>query len=403
MTDTLRKKPWLCLTAALLTVLAFQACTGRPAEGKHQGTHVLFLMPRNLGANNFLVRDVMEEFGWKVTRTAVLEEIPPCGFWGQHPGALPVRPDVMVSDISDLGDYDCLFIATSPGQAWKVPDSYSDLLDSPEALDLVRSAVSQGLAVFAMCSGVRVLAAADVLQDTHVVGAPRFRDEFTAAGALYEGNERNDTRPLIDGNIITAARGQTYNDSIVMAVASVLEEKLPRGAKSLSDGAFLKDGGALFTDEDVAWARTYGGSGADGIRSMCAAPEGGFLLTGYTHAPGARDADLLVVKTDAEGRPVWKRILGGSGSEYGNGCLALEDGYLVAGYTSSFGAGARDVVLIKLDAEGREAWRESMDLAMRREGRRVRYVVARRTRSFLWDCCCQASRLIDSHLALIGY
>ena len=322
---------------------------------RKDGVRVLFLMPRNIGANNFLIRDVFEEYGWHVTRTAVLDTIPPCGFWGRHPSSLPLLPEVALSEVGNVAEYDVLFIATSPGQAWQVPDSYKDILESPEALGLVKSAVNEGLAVFAMCAGVRVLAAADVIADKRVVGAPRFQDEFRSAGAVWVGNERNDNGPLISDNIITGARGQTYNVAIGQAIATVVEGKQTRGPKTLSNG-YIRVGTVDFTPSEIVWARTYGGPGSDGGRAFCVLPDGGFLITGYTFAPGSRDADILVVKTDKEGRMIWARTFGGSGTEYGNGCAAVEDGYLITGYTTSFGAGQKDVYLIKIDPEGREIW-----------------------------------------------
>jgi len=354
---------------------------------RKDGVRVLFLMPRNIGANNFLIRDVFEEYGWHVTRTAVLDTIPPCGFWGRHPSSLPLLPEVALSEVGNVAEYDVLFIATSPGQAWQVPDSYQDVLESPEALGLVKSAVNEGLAVFAMCAGVRVLATADVIANKQVVGAPRFQDEFRAAGAVWVGNERNDNGPLISGNIITGARGQTYNVAIGQAIATVVEGKQTQGPKTLSNG-HIKAGMVDFTPSETVWARTYGGPGSDGGRAFCVLPDGGFLITGYTFAPGSRDADILVVKTDNKGRMIWARTFGGSGTEYGNGCTAVEDGYLVTGYTTSFGAGQKDVYLVKIDPEGREIWSKTyggeswdvgMSVAERPDGR---YFVSGFTRSF---------------------
>ena len=73
------------------------------------------------------------------------------------------------------------------------------------------------------------------------------------------------------------------------------------------------------------------------------------IVTGYTFSQGSGDADILVVKTDSKGEMHWARTFGGAGTEYGNDCEVLGDGYLITGYTTSFGAGSKDVYAIKID------------------------------------------------------
>lgn len=336
---------------AILFACVFSCYQQREETG---GIHVLFLMPRTLGANNFLIRDVFDEFGWHVVKTSVGDAVMPCVFWGRYAEALPVIPDISLSEIGDITEYDCLFLPTGPGNAWQVPNSYEDILKSKEALELISDAAQAGLAVFGMCSGVRVFAAADVIRGRNVVGSPRFKEEYASAGATYLGNENNDSAPCIDGRIVTGARGQTYNYSIGYAVATVIERGLETGPKHLSaEHVQVRD---LNVESGTVWSRAYGGAGSDGGRALCATPDGGFIIAGYTFAPGARDADLMVIKTDAEGRLVWKRTYGGAGTEYGNGCTVQEDGLLVTGYTTSFGAGGKDVYLLKLGHDGQELW-----------------------------------------------
>lgn len=202
-------------------------------DTEKEGVNALLLVSRNYGLNYFLMRDNFDEYGWDVIHTAVLDTVPPCTFWGRHPGALHAIPDMYISEIADIDNYDCLIIPTSPGNAWKVPNSYEDLIDSPDALKLINEAVHSNLPVFAMCSGVRVLAAANVISKRHVVGSPRFKEEYEEAGAIYVGNERNDTPPLIDDNIITSARGQTYNYANAMAVATVIERRQKKTLKNV--------------------------------------------------------------------------------------------------------------------------------------------------------------------------
>jgi len=333
--------------------------TDESLSGESRGVHALLLVSKNYGLNYFLMRDVFDQFGWKVTHTGVLESITACPPIHEQLGVHPIIPDVSLSTIDNLDEYDCLIIPPGSGNYNPVPDAFGDLLESTEALSLIKRAVQEGLAVFTICSGSRVLAAADVLRGKKMVGSPRFVDEYEAAGAIYLGNERNDTPPVIDGNIVTGARGQYYSVANCQAIATVIEGQNKREGKRSSSAEFLQVKPASLVAKDLIWAKTYGGSGADGARAVCLCPDGGFLITGYTFSHGTGDADVLAVRTDSDGNIIWSRAFGGSGTEYGNRGICLEDGYLVVGYTTSFGAGAKDVYLIKLDREGREVWSQT--------------------------------------------
>ncbi|UCG93105.1 MAG: DJ-1/PfpI family protein [candidate division WOR-3 bacterium] len=336
--------------------IGFIMVTCATVESRQEGISVLLLVSRNYGLNYFLMRDVFDQYGWNVVHTGVLDTITPCPAVYERLGIQPIIPDLLVSKITDITNYDCLVIPPGTGNYLVVPNAFGDIIESPEALDLISTAVQRQIPVFAMCAGVRVLAAADVVDGKRIVGSPRFREEYEAAGAIYEGNERNDTPPLIDGSIITSARGQTYNYANSMAIATLIENRQKTGKKKMSDGAHIVVKEIDFADEDITWAKTYGGPGSDGGRVLCETADGGYLIAGYTFPPGSSDADIVVLKTDANGDVVWAKTFGGAGTEYANGCTAVPAGYLITGYTTSFGNGSKDVYVISLDNDGNEVW-----------------------------------------------
>jgi hypothetical protein len=340
------------LYTKLSCILLVVSCATKQKEG----INALIMVPRNLGANYYLITDVIEEYGWNVTQVGVLDTVTPCPWFAAHGEVFPVIPDLRPEDISNVTDYDCLIIAPSTGNAAPDPNSNSDLLESKEALMLVKRAAYFNVPLWATCAGVRVLAAADVVRDKFIVGSPRFRSEYIAAGANYVGRPQSDNPPTIDGNIITCARGQYYNYANVMAVATAIENNQTRGGRRNSEASYIVASDIDFADGDVMWAKTYGGSGSDGGRAFCRTPEGGYLITGYTFAPGVGDADMLAVKADRNGDIIWSKRFGGTGTEYGNACIPVDDGYLILGYTTSFGAGSKDFYLVKLDEDGNELW-----------------------------------------------
>jgi hypothetical protein len=140
------------------------------------------------------------------------------------------------------------------------------------------------------------------------------------------------------------------------AIATLIEDRqIGREKETLRTNFLLTQEPSFISGENV-WAKTYGGEEAEGGRAVCCCPDGGCFITGYTFSHGTGDADLLIIKTDDQGEMEWSRTYGGAGAEYGNACLCLPDGYLVAGYTSSLGSGGKDVYVIKLDKKGKEIW-----------------------------------------------
>ncbi len=107
---------------------------------------------------------------------------------------------------------------------------------------------------------------------------------------------------------------------------------------------------------DTIWTRTYGGPDDEGAQSVAQTADGGYVIAGYTWSFGAGDRDVWVVKTDASGDTVWTRTYGGTDGDYGRSVAQTADGgYVITGNTASFGAGGIDVYLIKTDANGSPA------------------------------------------------
>lgn len=112
---------------------------------------------------------------------------------------------------------------------------------------------------------------------------------------------------------------------------------------------------AATTNGEVIWNSTFGGERYD--RGTCFQPAGdGLVITGWTQSRGVKNDDVLLVKTDASGNEVWNKTFGGGASDKSFYLQSTEDGYLIVGTTSSFGAGGGDVWLVKTDVNGVEQW-----------------------------------------------
>jgi len=108
------------------------------------------------------------------------------------------------------------------------------------------------------------------------------------------------------------------------------------------------------------WDKTFGGTAGDYVHSVQQTADGGYILAGYTSSYGAGLHDFWLVKTDANGNELWNKTFGGPDAEGAEGVLqAADGGYILAGYTDSFGAGSNDFWLVKTDSNGKEQWNKT--------------------------------------------
>jgi hypothetical protein len=140
---------------------------------------------------------------------------------------------------------------------------------------------------------------------------------------------------------------------------------------------------------DTAWTRTFGGSGYEEGRSVQQTTDRGYIIVGYTESYGAGGRDVYLIKTDSLGDTLWTKTFGGSSNDEGYSVWQTDDGgYIVAGCTHSYGAGNADVYLIKTDSLGDTLWMKTYGGARWENGRSVQqtidggYIVAGETDSY---------------------
>jgi len=105
------------------------------------------------------------------------------------------------------------------------------------------------------------------------------------------------------------------------------------------------------------WTTTFGGAENDNPHSIKQTNDGGYVLCGFTESYGAGGRDVWVVKTDADGTEQWNSTFGSTGTDEGHSIQQTSDGgYIVAGETNSYGTAVRSMWLVKTDASGTKVW-----------------------------------------------
>ena len=107
----------------------------------------------------------------------------------------------------------------------------------------------------------------------------------------------------------------------------------------------------------LVWIKTFGGSDYDEARSIIQTGDGGYTVAGFTVSEDTGDRNVWIIKLDKNGNKVWDRTFGGTSEDWANSIIQTKDrGYMVAGWTSSMGAGKTDVWIIKLNKRGDLVW-----------------------------------------------
>jgi hypothetical protein len=107
---------------------------------------------------------------------------------------------------------------------------------------------------------------------------------------------------------------------------------------------------------DEQWNKTYGGLLDDYGSESYQTTDGGYIIIGYTVSYGAGEADVWMIKTDTYGNEQWNRTYGGKNNDGGHSiALTSDGGYIVTGSKGSYVKDnySSDVWLIKTDSQGK--------------------------------------------------
>lgn len=128
----------------------------------------------------------------------------------------------------------------------------------------------------------------------------------------------------------------------------------------------------------------FGGNGIDVGYSAKPTLDGQYIIAGSTSSYGAGNTDVYLVKLDSMGNTLWEKTFGGFLNDVGKAVIQVADsGYFIAGFTNSYGAGGYDAYIIRTDKMGNLVWQKTYG-------------------GLDWDFATDLVRTPDGDIAIVG-
>lgn len=190
-----------------------------------------------------------------------------------------------------------------------------------------------------------------------------------------------------DGEYFIKAVSIDYSGNRIEKAVNVVVNNALMFVKSFDNGSFdycssvvqTLDGGYIFTgyidnksnSKDLwlvktdsrgieAWSKIIGGPNKDGGEIVRQINDGGYIIGGFTNSYGQGDLDGWLIKTSPNGSVEWENTFGGKESDgFESFQITKDGGFILIGSTESIGNGGPDVWLVKTNSNGEMEWEKT--------------------------------------------
>jgi hypothetical protein len=156
----------------------------------------------------------------------------------------------------------------------------------------------------------------------------------------------------LDGTILT---GEIYQSTLGIHGGKYSVKVSRSGCSNISDPFLYLSDALVYTRQ--AWQKNLV-SHAAGIGTCILQANDGGLLIGSSYNSYANE-DIAIIRTDRNGNVLWSKLYGGSEEDKIKSIIKVNGGYVGVGSTTSFGSGAADVYVFKIDEQGALLWSQT--------------------------------------------
>lgn len=115
----------------------------------------------------------------------------------------------------------------------------------------------------------------------------------------------------------------------------------------------------LDAEGKVVWNKIYGGSVESALRSGVTAKDGGYVAAGYTDASGQANYDFYLLKAASDGTITWNKTYSETESQKVYSMTTATDGYVLVGENVSTQT-STDACVLKIDFDGNKLWEKTV-------------------------------------------
>lgn len=191
------------------------------------------------------------------------------------------------------------------------------------------------------------------------ISSSNFYYNYYAAKFDNKGNKLKEVYYEIPYKEISLADALAINDSVIYVCGTYIESTT--GGTRYNRDVFL----AKTVNGDTVWTKHYGmtvgttsNSDQETAYEIIKTKDGTFALVGFT-GYNSGYTQIYLLKVDLDGNLLWQQTYGGGNTDVAYSIVETPDkGFMMAGYTYSFGAGDRDGYVIKTDSLGNFQWQQ---------------------------------------------
>gem|GEM_PF-4183614 len=107
---------------------------------------------------------------------------------------------------------------------------------------------------------------------------------------------------------------------------------------------------------DIVWSSFFGGDSTEEARAITPTRDGGYVLAGFTNSFGSSGFDMYAARINSTGGVLWQRAYGGAGTQHAYAVTVTEDSCFIVAGNASLPTNGYTMYVVKIDEQGDVLW-----------------------------------------------